>query len=159
MSSTAGDAGATTRPGSRYWRLLKRFAAASAAATVSGQLVFVTCYALGVSALVSTCLAWLTGAVLNFGLNRRTWGSRGRSALRGELLRFAMISVSTAVLAALATRYAEAVAVEAFTESRSAQVAVVWGAFLGTYLLMFVVKFFLMDRLVFTAHRSRGRSG
>lgn len=155
MEQTTGGAGAPTGSGSRYWRLLRRFAAASAVATVSGQLVFVTSYALGASTLVATGLAWLTGAVLNFGLNRRTWGSHGRAALRGEILRFAVISVTTAVVAALATGYAERIAMEAFAQSRSFQVVVVWATFLGTYLVMFVAKFFLMDRLVFTGHRRR----
>lgn len=156
MERTTGDAGETTRSGERYWRLLRRFAAASAVATVGSQLVFVTSYALGATTLLATGLGWLTGASLNFGLNRRNWGSHGRAGLRGEILRFAVVSGATALVAAVATAYSEQLALEVFADSRSAQVVTVWAAFLGTYIVMFVAKFFLMDRLVFTGHRRPG---
>lgn len=136
--------------GGRYRRLLTRFAAASLVATGVSQLVFLTSYSLGALPVVATVLAWLAGAVPNFVLNRRTWGGGGRETLRGEILRYGVISVGTALLAAAATSYAETLARTTFPDVRAAQVAIVWGAFLGTYLVMFVVKFFLVDRLVFT---------
>ncbi|QUH00743.1 GtrA family protein [Saccharopolyspora erythraea] len=153
MSQTAQERTSAEAPARRYWRLLSRFAAASVVATGVSQVVFVTSYALGAVAVVSTVLAWLAGAIPNFLLNRRTWGGGGRAALRGEILRYAVISVGTALLAAGATSAAESLAVSAFPGSRTPQVAVVWGAFLGTYLVMFVVKFFLVDRVVFTSRR------
>lgn len=144
----------TESRGARYRRLLARFAAASIVATVLSQLVFLTSYSLGALPVVATVLAWLAGAIPNFVLNRRTWGSSGRTALRGELGRFAIVSVGTALLAATATSCAEPLARTAFPDTRPFQVAVVWSAFLGTYLLMFVVKFFLFDRLVFKGGRT-----
>ncbi|RCW43176.1 GtrA-like protein [Halopolyspora algeriensis] len=143
-----------TRRG-RYGWLLRRFAAASAVATVSNQLVFVTAYAAGASPVVATVLAWLAGAVPNFLLNRRAWGGGGRRALRGEILRFVLISVSTALLAAVATSSVEPLALRWFSESPSARIALVSAVFLGTYAVMFVLKFVLMDRIVFTARRRR----
>ncbi|MER7014612.1 GtrA family protein [Saccharopolyspora sp. NPDC000359] len=134
----------------RYWRLLRRFAAASVVATAISQVVFLAVYALGAAPVAATITAWLAGAVPNFTLNRHTWGSTGRTGLRGEVLRYAVISVTTALLAALATHHAEAFA-QSLT--RSAQVVVVWGAFLGTYAVTFVLKFFLVDRLVFPGRR------
>lgn len=133
----------------RHWRLLGRFAAASVVATAISQVVFLLVYALGAAPVAATITAWLAGAIPNFTLNRRTWGSTGRAGLRGEILRYAIISVTTALLAALATHHAETLARTLFPDTRSAQVAVVWGAFLGTYAVMFVIKFFLVDRLVF----------
>lgn len=155
MAETSGTPHHLTVPG-RYRWLLRRFAAASAVATLSSQLVFVVAYAVGSAPVPATVLAWLAGAVPNFLINRRTWGSRGSTALRGELLRFAIVSITTAVLAAMATRYTETLALRLFEDSRSAQVALVWGAFFGTYLIMFILKFFLMDRVVFTGHRRHG---
>ncbi|RKT86244.1 Putative flippase GtrA (transmembrane translocase of bactoprenol-linked glucose) [Saccharopolyspora antimicrobica] len=137
----------------RYWHLLSRFAAASVVATAISQLVFLLVYALGAAPVAATITAWLAGAIPNFTLNRRTWGSTGRAGLRGEILRYAIISVTTALLAALATHNAETLAQTSFPDTRSAQVAVVWGAFLGTYAVMFVIKFFLVDRLVFRRNR------
>ncbi|MGW1677416.1 GtrA family protein [Saccharopolyspora sp. NPDC002376] len=133
----------------RYWRLISRFAAASVVATAISQVVFLLAYSLGAAPVAATIMAWLAGAIPNFTLNRRTWGSTDRANLRGEILRYAIISVTTALLAALATHNAESLARSLFPDARSAQVAVVWGAFLGTYVVMFVIKFFLVDRLVF----------
>ncbi|MGW5646808.1 GtrA family protein [Saccharopolyspora sp. NPDC003752] len=138
---------------SRYWRLLSRFAAASVVATGISQLVFLLSYSLGATPVVSTVLAWLSGAIPNFVLNRRTWGGGGPAALRGEILRYGAISVGTALLAALATHHAESLANVLFPDTRAGQVAVVWGAFVATYAVMFVVKFFLIDRLVFRRSR------
>ena len=150
----------TGKPGltSRYWRLVSRFALASAVATGVSQLVFLASYAWGAPPPVATVLAWLSGAVPNFLLNRRTWGSADRSAVRGEIARYASVSVGTAVLAGLATTGAEVLAMVWFPASRPAQVATVQAAFLGTYLVMFVVKFFLVDRFVFPSHRAAARS-
>ncbi|MFR9727589.1 GtrA family protein [Saccharopolyspora sp. MS10] len=141
-----------------YWRLISRFAAASVVATGISQLVFVGSYSLGALPVVSTVLAWLAGAVPNFLLNRRTWGGGGREALRGEILRYAALSVGTALLAALATSGAERLALDAFPHDRLPQVAIVWGAFLATYLVMFVVKFLIIDRFVFTARERPPRA-
>lgn len=135
---------------SRYWHLLSRFAAASAVATVISQVVFLASYSLGAPPTASTVLAWLAGAIPNFLLNRRTWGG-GKHALRAQVLRYAAISVGTALLAAVATNAAESVAHQVSANFRPGQVAIVWSAFVGTYLAMFVVKFFLVDRLVFTS--------
>ena len=142
----------------QYWRLIGRFAAASVVATGLSQLVFVGSYALGALPAVSTVLAWLAGAVPNFLLNRRTWGGGGREALRGEILRYAALSVGTALLAALATSGAERLALDAFPHDRLPQVAIVWGAFLGTYLVMFAVKFLIIDRFIFTARERPPRA-
>jgi putative flippase GtrA len=139
----------------RYWRLLSRFAAASVIATGISQLIFLLSYSLGATPVLATALAWLAGAIPNFVLNRRTWGGGGRAALRGEILRYGAISVGTALLAALATDNAETLAHTLFPDTRTAQVAVVWGAYVGTYAVMFLVKFMLIDRLVFTARRSQ----
>lgn len=141
-----------------YWHLLSRFAAASVIATAVSQVVFLVSYTLGAPPAGSTVLAWLAGAIPNFVLNRRTWGGGGRSALRGEIARYGAISVGTALLAALATHGAEIFATSEFPGYRPAQIAIVWGAFAGTYLVMFAVKFVLIDRLVFNGHRRQQRA-
>ncbi|NHD17041.1 MULTISPECIES: GtrA family protein [Actinopolyspora] len=154
MAATSGPEAQQPTGGARhYWRLLRRFAGASAVATISSQLVFLLSYSLSSMPILSTVLGWLAGAVPNFLLNRRTWGSRGRSGLRGELARFLPVSVATVLIAGTAANYAETLALHLFAESAAPRVTLVWGAYLGTYLLMFVVKFFLMDRVVFPSHR------
>jgi putative flippase GtrA len=141
------------RSAGRYWHLLSRFALASVVATAISQLLFFVSYAAGAAPAVATVLAWAAGAVPNFLLNQRTWGGGGRAALRGEILRYAAISIGTALLAAGATSGTEALAKTLFAHTRSAQIVAVWGAFAGTYAVMFFVKFYLVDRLVFTSNR------
>lgn len=141
--------------GARRRRLLSRFVAASVVATGISQVVFITSYWLTGMSTVATALAWLAGAVPNFVLNRRSWGGGGRRGLRSEILRYGVISVVTALLATLATEGAETLAAGTFPDARPARVAIVWGAFLGTYVMMFVVKFFLIDRLVFSDRPQR----
>lgn len=137
----------------RYRHLVSRFAAASAVATGISQVVFLLSYSLGAAPTAATIAAWLAGAVPNFALNRRTWGDRGRDGLRGQLLRYGAISVGTALLAAGATHLAEGAARSAFPDSSTARIVVVWAAFAGTYGVTFVLKFFLVDRLVFSRDR------
>lgn len=148
----ATPAEATGQATARRRRLLSRFLAASVVATAISQVVFVTSYwATGLSVL-ATVLGWLGGAIPNFLLNRRSWGG-GERGLRSEIFRYGMISVATALLAGLATETAETFAAATFPDARPARVAIVWGAFLGTYVVMFAVKFVLTDRLVFSARR------
>lgn len=142
-----------TRPQHRYWRLLTRFALASAVATGVSQLVFLATYVLGAAPTVATVLAWIAGVIPNFLLNRRTWGGGGQAALRGEILRYLAISVSTALLAAFTTSRTEALAKALFPTGRPVQVIAVYGAYVGTYAVMFFLKFYLVDRLVFPANR------
>ncbi len=140
--------------GGRRWHLVSRFAAASVVATGISQVAFVgTYWATGLTTL-ATVLGWLAGAIPNFTLNRRSWGG-GQHPLRSEIVRYGAISVGTALLAAVATGSAEALAAANFPDARPARIALVWAAFLGTYAAMFVVKFFLVDRLVFTARPPR----
>lgn len=150
--ATAAPRTGTAPPGRR--RLVGSFAAASAVATGISQAVFVGAYWATGLAAVATVLGWLGGAVPNFLLNRRSWGA-GPHGLRGELLRFGAISVATAVLAGLATKAAEGMAAAHLPDGHPARIAIVWGAFLGTYAAMFVVKFVLVDRLVFSARPPR----
>ncbi|MHA6805095.1 GtrA family protein [Salinifilum ghardaiensis] len=149
-----GGAGTARGRGGRYRRLVTRFAAASLLATAISQLVFLSSYALGAAPAVATVLAQISGAVPNFLLNRRTWGGGGRGALGGEVLRFALVSAATAVVAALATSGAEVLAVR-LSDAHAIRVAIVWSAFAGTYAAMFVVKFLLIDHLVFPGRRAQ----
>ncbi|HEV2311114.1 MAG TPA: GtrA family protein [Acidimicrobiia bacterium] len=123
--------------------------------------------ALGVSELTLTLLvgvarlaagpaavvAFLAGAVPNWILNRRwAWEHTGRVAVRRELIPYVAI-----VLATLAATAGASAAVDAATRNASHWVSVVAvdGAYIAATGLMFVVKFVLFDRLVFTQDRTK----
>ena len=125
-----------------------RYASGSVVATVCSELTFVVVYGpLHVGPAWSSFLAWLAGAVPNYWLNRSwTWQRQGRPSLRHEILPYLVIIGLTLLLATLVTRAVDAALTNADIAS-SARVVLVAGAFLGVYAVMFVLRFFLLDRM------------
>lgn len=129
------------------------FAFASVVATAMSQVIFVIAYGVGLVPWFASGLAWLGGAIPSFFINRRAWRARGSGRLHHELLRFAPISIGTAILAALSTTATHKWTDTAFADAPRTQFLLVWLAFIGTYAVMFGIKFVLLDRVVFTGHR------
>jgi putative flippase GtrA len=125
-----------------------RYAGGSVVATVCSLLTMVVLYGpLEGSAGWSSCLAWLAGAVPNYWLNRSwTWRQRGRPNLLHEVLPYTTIVAVTLLLATLATRAADAGLRDVGTSSVT-RVVLVTGTLLAVYVVMFVARFFLFDRL------------
>lgn len=134
---------------------LWRYAGGSVVATVCSQLTFLLLYGvLDVAAGVTSVVAWFAGAVPNYWLNRAwTWQRTGRPSLRGELLPYAAIILGTLLLAVVTTEAVDRLLRGADVESGT-RVALVTASFLGVYVVMFGVRFFLLDRL-FTRAASR----
>ena len=96
---------------------------------------------------MSSTIAWVAGAVPNYWLNRTwTWQRRGRPSLRHEVLPYVAIILATLLLAAVVTsrRGRLAARPRRLGTVRTVAVAV---AFLGVYVIMFVVRYLLLDRL------------
>jgi putative flippase GtrA len=127
---------------------LWRYAGGSVVATVCSQLTFLLLYGvLDVAAGVTSVVAWFAGAVPNYWLNRAwTWQRSGRPSLRGELLPYAAIILGTLLLAVVTTEAVDRLLRAADVESGT-RVALVTVSFLGVYVVMFGVRFFLLDRL------------
>ncbi len=133
--------------------LWARYAAGSVIAGVISQAVFVLCYALGVAAAAASVAAFVAGAVPNYLLNRRwAWRRAGRADLARETAPYMLIVVLTALAAAAVTTAADAF-VPTVVDDHTWQVVLVGAAFLGTYGIVFVLKFVLFDRLVFARSR------
>ena len=129
--------------------LWARYSASSAIAGLISELAFMVCYWLGTAPLVATVAAFVAGALPNYVLNRRwAWGRTGRADTRRELLPYAIIVIVTAAAAALTTTAADHW-IRARIESHTWQTILVSGVFLGTYGVMFILKFVLFDRFVF----------
>jgi putative flippase GtrA len=138
-----------------FLRKVLRYAGGSVVATVCSELTLVVFYGLfQVSAAWSSCLAWFAGAVPNYWLNRSwTWRQRGRPNLLHEVLPYVAIIALTLLLATLATRAVDAGLRDAGTSSVT-RVILVAGTLLGVYVVMFVARFFLFDRLFTRLSRS-----
>lgn len=125
-----------------------RYAGGSVVATVCSELAFVVVYGpLHAGPAWSSVLGWVAGALPNYWLNRSwAWQRQGRPSLRHEILPYVVIIGLTLLLATVVTRAVDGALTHADTAS-SARVVLVAGAFLGVYAVMFVLRFFLLDRM------------
>lgn len=150
-SDTAGRTG-------RWTGLFTRFTAGSAVATGCSQVMFLLVYGVfQAGATLAGALAFLAGAVPNFLINRWwTWGRRGRVRLRGELAPYLGVIAFNGLLAVGLTTGVEPL-VTPLVEHRGVRAVVLGIVFGGSYVLLFVVKFLLLDRLVFGAANRRDK--
>jgi putative flippase GtrA len=132
---------------------LLRYFTGSVVATVCSEVAFVVLYGpLGVGTTWSSVLSWLAGAVPNFWLNRNwAWQRRGRPSLRREILPYVAIILTTLLLATVLTHLAD-VWLHHQGVSRSWRVTLVAAVFLGTYVVVFALRFFLLERLFSRLH-------
>jgi putative flippase GtrA len=130
----------------RWWRKVSTYTAGSVVAAACSELALILCYAvLHLPAAASAVIAWLFGAVPNYWLNRSwTWRRTGRPHPRRELLPYAVIVLGTLALAAVVTRAVDAALSDSAAATRTTLVA---AAFLGVYVVMFLVRYLLLDRL------------
>lgn len=139
----SSSATATENP---WWRKVSTYTAGSAVAAGCSELALILCYAvLHLPAAASAVIAWVCGAVPNYWLNRRwTWRRTGRVHPRRELLPYVLIILGTLALAAVVTRAVDAAMSDSSAATRTTFVA---AAFLGVYVVMFLVRYLLLDRL------------
>jgi putative flippase GtrA len=136
------------------WKFL-RYLVGSALATATSAVAFAVAYPVfHLGPRGSTAVAFVSGALVNFAANRFwAWGRRRRSGLGRDALAYGTLSLLTAVIAAQATTVAEAHAAQ-LTETYRAVVVEI--SYFAVYGAMFMVKFLILDRIVF-APRSRGQ--
>ena len=134
-------------PRSALLRKVLRYGTGSLVATACSEAVFLLLYGvLSTSTTTASVLGWLAGALPNYWMNRTwTWGRRGRPSLRHELLPYVAIVALTLLLAVGATALVDSAL--AGTESDTVRSALVGGTFLLVYVLVFLLRFFLFDRL------------
>jgi len=125
-----------------------RYTGGSVVAAICSEAAFVVMYGVGHATPVwSSGVGWLAGALPNYWLNRSwTWRQRGRPSIRHEVLPYIAIIVGTLLLAMLVTHAVDGW-LQGSTVSSSIRVFLVAGAFLGVYVVMFLLRFFLLDRM------------
>lgn len=149
MPARSSAAPAHAGSGHDGWvRKMLRYTGGSVVATVCSEVTFVVLYGpLGVSPTRASVVAWLAGAIPNYWLNRSwTWRRQGRPSLRNEVVPYVVIIGVTLLLASGVTHVVDAWLRGADTSS-SVRVTLVAAAFFGVYAVMFVLRYFLLDRL------------
>jgi putative flippase GtrA len=98
---------------------------------------------------VASLTAFASGALVNFVSNRYwAWDRHGRMGLGRDLVSYAVLAIATALAAAGVTRATQSYAphVSAFAAHLA---VVVEASYFATYAAMFLVKFALLDRVIF----------
>jgi putative flippase GtrA len=135
--------------GRRTWRgRLGRYALGSLGAVLVSALAFALAYGpLGLGPRLASLTAFLAGALVNFTANRFwAWDRRGRARLGRDVLGYVLLALTMAGAAAAVTSAAHAWLRDAEPGQRA---VLVEAAYFGTYGALFLVRFVLLDRLVF----------
>ncbi len=125
-----------------------RYVGGSVVAAGCSEVTLVVLYGLlHVAPGPASCVAWLAGAVPNYWLNRSwAWGRQGRPDLRREVLPYVTIVLTTLALATLLTGAVDRWSRADGTGSTT-RVVLVAGTFLAVYVVTFLLRFVLFDRL------------
>ena len=139
------------RRSSRLGIRMGRYALGSVVAVVSSEVAFVACYGTGrLGTTASSAVAFVAGAIPNYLLNRFwAWGRGGRRVRVGrEVVLYVVVSLLSFGASALATGWANGVAPD-LTTSHAQATALVAGAYLATYGVLFVAKFIVYQLVIF----------
>lgn len=131
-------------------RVFSRYTIGSVLAAMVSESTLLLVYGLSLlSPRGASVAAWVTGAGVNYVLNRRwAWERRGRAHPVRELLPYWAIAVVSMVVSAWATGVAGNVGDRLF-ETHGPRVMFVGAAFLGVYGLMFIAKFLVFHYVLF----------
>jgi len=151
----ADPAGAELSAPRRIWRLL-RFLLASILATATSAIVFPIVYrGFDGSPSVASFVAFGAGTVVSFTVARfYAWNRRDRRRLSRDIVAYALVTSVIGTIAAVVTTYADGRAAHAGL-SATEKTVVVEAAYLGTFAVMFVVKFVILDKVVFRVRKIR----
>lgn len=133
----------------RSWARLARAFATSVAATAVSQVALLGILAAGGAPAAASTVAWAAGAVLNFLVTRRwVWGRTGRPRVRRELLPYLAV-IGLGGLASIGLTTLAGSLLTPLALPHALWVLLVDGAYVASYALVFLLKFALLDRLVF----------
>jgi putative flippase GtrA len=132
------------RPPARFIR----YAVGSGLATALSAVTFALAYrVLDLGPRVATGAAFLAGALVNFVANRFwAWDRRSRLRLGRDALSYAALAVAVALSAGAVTSLVHALLRDADPDRRA---VLVEASYFATYAVLFLVKFVVLDRVVF----------
>ena len=143
---------------SPFFAKVTRYALGSVIALITSVVVFALLYVAGVGTTVDSIAAFIAGAVPNWILNRRwAWEMTGRVEVVREVVGYTAVSLLALLAASAGTGWTQAWVKTHVAPHHGLRVVLVTGAYVLVQALLFVVKFVIYDRWVFTG-RSRFRA-
>ncbi len=134
-----------TSTGKRF----SRFVLVAAAAVAASQITLTVCLGpAGMTAGRSALAAWLAGAAVSYVLSRWAWERKGRPHLIRETLPFWLVSVGTAIVLTLTTKFANQQALS-MGLSHVQRVLFADAAYLVANTLTFLTRFVIFHYVLF----------
>lgn len=135
---------------------LFRAATSSVLATAISQVTLIGLLWWGAIPALASAVAFVAGAIPNFFLSRRwAWGRRGTPPMKSELMPYFGVIALTGLASVGLTTLAGWLT-EPLNLSGLVRIIVLDAVFLSGYAIVFIMKFALLDRLVFR-HETRTR--
>ena len=143
---------------SKFLGKIARYAIGSVVALATSVVVFALLYVAGVGTTLDSIAAFVAGAIPNWILNRKwAWEMTGRVEIAREVIGYTFVSVLALIAASAGTGWMQSYVKNHVAAHHGYRVILVTGAYVLVQALLFVVKFVVYDRWVFTG-RSRLRA-
>lgn len=132
-----------------------RYAIGSVIALATSIVVFALCYVIHLSTTMDSILAFFAGAIPNWILNRRwAWQQQGRVAFLREIVGYVIVSLLALVASSVATGFTNG-QVNGIQPGHGIRVLIVTGAYVLVQAVLFVGKFVIYERWVFSGRSLR----
>lgn len=151
QTSSVTDEGEQKTP--RFFSRFLKAGASSVVATGCSQVTLIVTLAMGLNATVASLLAFTAGAIPNWFLARQwAWGRKGKANFLREVLPYLCVIGFGALLSSGLTTIAAHIT-QPLEISGFVRIVVLDGAYLTSFAIVFLIKFFLLDRVVFGGGR------
>jgi putative flippase GtrA len=151
MASVSGTDSTRPRGFVRFFRA----AASSVTATAISQVTLLLILWWGGHPTVASAAAFVAGAVPNYLMTRRwVWGRRDKPQVKSEVVPYLLV-IALGGLAAVGLTSLVGWLLTPLTMSHALRVVLLDGAYVSSYAVVFVLKFTLLDRLVFGRDAAR----
>jgi putative flippase GtrA len=143
---------------SRFFGKIARYAIGSVVALLTSVVVFSLTYLITPNTTLDSVAAFVAGAVPNWILNRKwAWEMTGQVEIAREVIGYTVVSLIALAASSYGTGLAQGFVKHHVAAGHGFRVILVTGAYVVVQALLFVVKFVVYDRWVFTG-RSRFRA-
>jgi putative flippase GtrA len=155
LGSTRIGAAVERRLQTPVGKRFSRFILVAAGAVIASQVTLAVCLGpVGWTAGRSALTAWLAGAAVSYVLSRWAWERKGRPNLLKETLPFWIVSVGTAIVLTLTTKWANQHAL-AMNMSHTERVLFAGAAYFLANCVTFLTRFLIFHYILFKDRGSK----